>query len=234
MAASTARGCRLHRWGSSSRATRTVAVKLGDEIHEHPQPELVAVQQHELALGAHEPHRALELARALQVAIVRAQRARATLGAGERRGHRRGRQRMGKLIGDGSGRSGRSGRTCGGIGRGTDSGRGRRSVRGGSRRADLRTDRMTSTRACASALPSVACVPLAPPLPPRLQLSCLGILHHDWRRHDLQPCRGRPGCGHGAASRGHESANEDAHDEGRGRRACNHFTAMARGGGNKS
>ena len=189
-----------------------MAVKLGDEIHEHPQPELVAVQQHELALGAHEPHRALELARALQVAIVRAQRARATLGAGERRGHRRGRQRMGKLIGDGSG-----------IGRGTDSGRGRRSVRGGSRRADLRTDRMTSTRACASALPSVACVPLAPPLPPRLQLSCLGILHHDWRRHDLQPCRGRPGCGHGAASRGHESANEDAHHEGRGRHALHHF-----------
>ena len=80
-----------------NRATGTVAVELGDEVDEHPQPKLVAVQQHELALGAHQPHRALELARALQVAIVRTQRARAIPGAGpgERRahsarGHRRG------------------------------------------------------------------------------------------------------------------------------------------------
>eukprot|EP00964_Phaeocystis_antarctica_P152925 scaffold120990_cov63-Phaeocystis_antarctica.AAC.2 len=204
------------REAEEQRVVEAVAVELGHEIYEHPQPELVAVQQHELALGAHQPHRALELAGSLQVAIVRTERARAVLGAGARRGHRRARRTMGERGGGGGG--------GGGVGGGTDGGRGRRSVRGGGRRADLRTNRVASTRACPSALPSVASVPLAPPPPPtalRL-LSCLGILHHDWRRHELQPFRARPGGGHGATSRGHQSANEHSHGEGRGRRALHH------------
>ena len=35
---------RLHQvWGGLNRATGTVAVELGDEVDEHPQPKLVAV-----------------------------------------------------------------------------------------------------------------------------------------------------------------------------------------------
>ena len=50
-----------------------VLVQVGDEVDEHAEAVAIAVYQHNLALRAHEANRPVQLARLLEVAVVRAE-----------------------------------------------------------------------------------------------------------------------------------------------------------------
>ena len=63
------------------RVLDAVAVELRYEVHYHTQPVLIAVEEDELAVQTDEAHHALELAGLLDVAVVRAARARVLLNA---------------------------------------------------------------------------------------------------------------------------------------------------------